>query len=222
MQPGDKIIAVDNQHPRSVDALLAYLQDRAGQPVQVMLQRNAADGKPGTLTVPVTPTLGETKLGKSWMLGIKTVPPPVTVEPMDPAKAFAASYTDNIKNSQLIFDVLHRLFTRQVSVKSLSSPVGMSVQVNEAFEQQGWFPIIATMAMISLNLGIFNLLPIPILDGGMIVFLLHRVAHPPRPQPADQGTRLPGRLRLPGALRRRGHLQRHYQAAPRASQDLVC
>jgi regulator of sigma E protease len=43
--------------------------------------------------------------------------------------------------------------------------------VNEAFEAPGSFPIIATMAMISLNLGIFNLLPIPILDGGMILFL---------------------------------------------------
>jgi regulator of sigma E protease len=170
MKPGDKILAVDDQHPRSVDALLAYLQDQAGKPAQVTVER-MVNGKPTTLNLTVLPTQGETKLGKAWMLGIKTVPPPVTVEPMDLGKALNASYVDNLKNSQLIFDVLHRLFTRQVSVKSLSSPVGMSVQVNEAFEQQGWFPIIATMAMISLNLGIFNLLPIPILDGGMIVFL---------------------------------------------------
>ncbi len=47
----------------------------------------------------------------------------------------------------------------------------MAGTVNDAFEQHGYFPIIFTMAMISLNLGIFNLLPIPILDGGMIVFL---------------------------------------------------
>jgi regulator of sigma E protease len=166
MQPGDKILSVDDQHPRSVDALLAYLQDQAGKPAQVTVDRK---GEQVNLTV--TPAQGETKLGKAWMLGIKTVPPPVTVEPMNFGKALKASYEDNVKNSQLIFDVLHRLFTRQVSVKSLSSPVGMSVQVNEAFEQQGWFPIVATMAMISLNLGIFNLLPIPILDGGMIVFL---------------------------------------------------
>ena len=166
MQPGDKILAVDDQHPRSVDALLAYLQDRAGKPALVTVDRKGTN-----VNLTVVPTQGETKLGKAWMLGIKTVPPPVTVEPMNFSKALNASYVDNIKNSQLIFDVLHRLFTRQVSVKSLSSPVGMSVQVNEAFEQQGWFPIVATMAMISLNLGIFNLLPIPILDGGMIVFL---------------------------------------------------
>ena len=170
MKPGDKIMAVDGQHPRSVDALLAYLQDQAGKPAQVTVAR-LVDGKVTTANLTVAPTQGETKLGKAWMLGIKTVPPPVTVEQMDFGKALKASKVDNLKNSVLIFDVLHRLFTRQVSVKSLSSPVGMSVQVNEAFEQQGWFPIVATMAMISLNLGIFNLLPIPILDGGMITFL---------------------------------------------------
>ncbi len=114
---------------------------------------------------------GDTKYGKAWMLGLVTVPPPVTVDPMTLSKAVDASYTENLKNSQLIFDVLHRLVTRQVSVKALSSPVGMAGTVNDAFEQHGYFPIIFTMAMISLNLGIFNLLPIPILDGGMIVFL---------------------------------------------------
>ena len=65
-----------------------------------------------------------------------------------------------------------RLFTRQVSVKSLSSPIGIGVQVHQAFDAQGWVPIISTMAMISLQLGIFNLLPIPILDGGMIFLLI--------------------------------------------------
>jgi regulator of sigma E protease len=76
-----------------------------------------------------------------------------------------------VRNSKLIFEVLQRLVTRQVSVKSLSSPIGIGVQVHQAFEMSGWLPIIQTMAMISLNLGIFNLLPIPILDGGMILFL---------------------------------------------------
>ena len=44
--------------------------------------------------------------------------------------------------------------------------------LKEAYEQPGWTPLIGTMSLISLNLGIFNLLPIPILDGGMILFLL--------------------------------------------------
>jgi regulator of sigma E protease len=132
----------------------------------VTLERN---GTP--VVVPITPFLGDGRTGKQWMLGFTPVQPPVTVVQLPFDKAVELSWSDNLKNSRLIFDVLHRLLTRQVSVKSLSSPVGMAVQVHEAIEFPGWFPIIATMAMISLNLGIFNLLPIPILDGGMILFL---------------------------------------------------
>ena len=84
--------------------------------------------------------------------------------------ALAESWKDNLKGSKLIFEVLQRLFTRQVSIKALSSPIGIGAQVHEAFNQSP-STVIAVMAMISLNLGIFNLLPIPILDGGMIVFL---------------------------------------------------
>lgn len=170
-QPNDVVLAIDDLHPHSVDALLAYLQDRKGQPSVVTLERKDASGTASQLQVPITPFYGDGQHGKLWMIGFQAVPPPTTVKKLPVGEAMAASWTDNVKNSKLIFDVLHRLFTRQVSVKSLSSPVGMAVQVNEAFEAPGSFPIIATMAMISLNLGIFNLLPIPILDGGMILFL---------------------------------------------------
>jgi regulator of sigma E protease len=169
--PGDVILSADNQRPHSVDALLAYLQDRAGKPALIIVRRAVQDAKPVLFPVPITPILGDGPRGKEWMLGFHPVQIPVTVKPMRLAAAMQASLTENLKNSKMIFDVLHRLLTRQVSVKSLASPVGMSVQVNEAFEMPGYFPIIATMAMISLNLGIFNLLPIPILDGGMIAFL---------------------------------------------------
>ena len=170
-QPNDVVLAIEDLHPHSVDALLAYLQDRKGQPSVVTLERKDASGTATQLQVPITPFYGDGQHGKLWMIGFQAVPPPTTVKKLPVGEAMAASWTDNVKNSKLIFDVLHRLFTRQVSVKSLSSPVGMAVQVNEAFEAPGSFPIIATMAMISLNLGIFNLLPIPILDGGMILFL---------------------------------------------------
>jgi regulator of sigma E protease len=170
-QPNDIVLAIDDLHPHSVDALLAYLQDRAGKPSVVTLERTDDQGKTSRLAVPIVPFYGDGQRGKLWMIGFQAVPPPTTVKKLPLTEALAASWTDNVKNSRLIFDVLHRLFTRQVSVKSLSSPVGMAVQVNEAFEAPGSFPIIATMAMISLNLGIFNLLPIPILDGGMILFL---------------------------------------------------
>jgi regulator of sigma E protease len=142
-----------------------------GKPAQLTIQRKLPSGEVQLIPVAITPYLADTQDGKAYRLGFANTPPPVTVITLPFYEAVELSWTDNLKNSKLIFDVLHRLLTRQVSVKALSSPVGMGVQVHEAFEAHGWFPIIATMAMISLNLGIFNLLPIPILDGGMILFL---------------------------------------------------
>ncbi len=74
--------------------------------------------------------------------------------------------------SLLIVEVLERLLTHKVSVSQLSGPVGIARMAGEAAEMKGWSPKFGLAAMISLNLGILNLLPFPILDGGMILFLL--------------------------------------------------
>ncbi len=170
LQPHDLILAIGELQPHSVAALLAYVQDaekaQPGAPVQLTIARGAE-----TLRIPVVPYLADTQEGKAYRLGFVNSNPPTRVEHYPLGRAAAMSWQENVKNSRLILDILHRLFTRQVSIKSMSSPIGMGVQVHEAFSQKGWYPIIMTMAMISLNLGIFNLLPIPILDGGMIVFL---------------------------------------------------
>jgi regulator of sigma E protease len=64
------------------------------------------------------------------------------------------------------------MFEGHVSVRSLSGPIGIGQVVHEAAEAPGWTPLIGTVAMISINLGMVNLLPFPILDGGMIFQLL--------------------------------------------------
>ncbi len=121
------------------------------------------------------PELADTPGGpknQDYRLGFVAVLPPVRVERLPLGKAMVASWQFNKKGSLLIVEVLKRLFTHQVSVKSLQSPIGIGQQIHQAAEMPGWMPLISTMSLISLNLGIFNLLPIPILDGGMILFLL--------------------------------------------------
>ena len=174
LQDGDTLVAIDNQHLHSVEALLAYLKDDAGKPVDLTVERKGENGVAQTLAIPVKPVYADAPQGKSWQTGFAPVHPPTHVDRLPITAALAASWDDNLKNSKLIFEVLQRLFTRQVSVKSLSSPIGIGVQVHQAFQASDWLdplPVIQLMAMISLNLGIFNLLPIPILDGGMILFL---------------------------------------------------
>ena len=166
--PGDTIDRIDTIVPHSVQTTIAYLDDRKGAPSLLTVSR---PGQAAPLQIPITPALIDTQEGKGYRLGLKLVPPPNTHNKLAFKDAAAESWQHNEKNSRLILDVVQRLFTRQVSVKSLSSPLGMGVQIHQAFLSRDPNFVIEMMAMISLNLGIFNLLPIPILDGGMIVFL---------------------------------------------------
>ena len=168
LQPGDKIAAIDGLQLHSVPALLAYLQDAAGKPANLSVLRNGA-----TVPITLTPELADVGDGtKDYRIGFHPVQPPVKVERLPLGKAMVASWDFNKKGSLLIVEVLKRMFTRQVSVRSLSGPIGIGTQIHEAVQMPGWMPLIGLMSYISLNLGIFNLLPIPILDGGMILFLL--------------------------------------------------
>jgi regulator of sigma E protease len=168
LKSGDQIATIDGLQLHSVPALLSYLQDQAGKPASLTVLRNGL-----TLPIQITPQLAEVGDGtKDYRLGFRPVQPPVKVERLPFGKAVAASWDYNKKGSMLIVEVLKRMFTRQVSVRSLSGPIGIGQQIHQAAAMPGWMPIIGLMAYISLNLGIFNLLPIPILDGGMILFLL--------------------------------------------------
>jgi regulator of sigma E protease len=168
LKSGDKITSIDGLQLHSVPALLSYLQDQAGKPASLVVLRNGQ-----SLPIQITPQLAEVGDGsKDYRLGFRPVQPPVKVERLPFFKAVAASWEYNKKGSMLIVEVLKRMFTRQVSVRSLSGPIGIGQQIHQAASMPGWMPLIGLMAYISLNLGIFNLLPIPILDGGMILFLV--------------------------------------------------
>jgi regulator of sigma E protease len=78
-----------------------------------------------------------------------------------------------VRNSGYILDVLYRLVTHRAgAMQQISGPVGIARMTGEAAEMHGWEPLVGLTALISLDLGIMNLLPIPILDGGMIALLL--------------------------------------------------
>ena len=76
-----------------------------------------------------------------------------------------------VANSQLIVNVLKKLLTHKVSVKQLSGPLGIAVAAGQAVKDPDWLAKFGLAARISLNLGILNLLPFPILDGGLILLL---------------------------------------------------
>ncbi len=167
LQPQDAITAIDGHPFHSTEATRAYLKDSNGKQVMVSVLHNGS-----VRTVPITPRLGAGPNGTAaYQLGFSAVPYPVitTKQPFD--AALKTGWKDFTKNSMLIFDVIGGMFKREVSVRNLSGPVGIAQQVGLA-QQMGTWTVLQLMAGISLNLGIFNLLPMPVLDGGMILFLL--------------------------------------------------
>jgi regulator of sigma E protease len=80
------------------------------------------------------------------------------------------SSTETWQGAQIITTTLAGLFTRETPVDNLVGPVGIARMSGET-AQMGWIPLLALMSMISLNLGILNLMPIPILDGGHITII---------------------------------------------------
>jgi regulator of sigma E protease len=92
-----------------------------------------------------------------------------TVQPTLP-QAFKMSVQRNWESSRQILVTLKGLFTRETSVNQLMGPVAIADLSGTAAEA-GWIQLFSLMAMISLNLGLLNLMPIPVLDGGHITIL---------------------------------------------------
>ena len=167
LRAGDQILSVDGQTFHSVPPLANYLTDHDGKPSSVLVSRNGT-----SLPLTITPHLAGTIGGrKQFQFGFTAEPVPFTIEHLSFGAAMAESWKDNLRHSQLVAQILRGLFTHQVSMKSMSGPVGIEQQVAET-AKEGFWPVAELSAMISLQLGIFNLLPMPILDGGLILFLL--------------------------------------------------
>jgi regulator of sigma E protease len=168
LQANDVLAGVDGHQFTYVGSLLAYLQQGKGRPVDLTVDRG---GQPIHLNI--QPALGDDGKGQSaYHIGFLAHPPPYRIEQLSLPEAARHSAVFNAHNSGYILEVLHKLFTKKDQVQNLSGPIGIANQVGEAMSMPGWQPIIGLMALISLNLGIFNLLPIPILDGGMILLLI--------------------------------------------------
>ena len=162
---GDDIIAINGAPMRSLFDVIHYLQQNGSKPVDVTAIRN---GQQMHLTM--TPVQTDEGSQKSYRLGFRSEP--VHIDKLPFAEAFNRSLEENKKYSLLIVDLVHKMLERKVSIKQMEGPIGIARASGDAARQPGWTPLLSLMAMISLNLGIFNLLPIPILDGGIILLLI--------------------------------------------------
>lgn len=168
VKPNDKIFSIDGYQIHSTHALLVYLQTQAGKPINLTVQR---DGKNIDLIVHPAKKEVSDKFGP-WRLGFTPAPTPEYPKPLPFVEAAQHSAKFWSDNALMIFGVLGKVLTHQMSAKNLAGPIGMMSMAGDAAQAHGYLPKFYLGTVISINLGILNLLPIPILDGGMIFILI--------------------------------------------------
>ncbi len=191
LQAGDKILAV-NGHNCFVWGDILYEIDHAGyQPVEMVVLRGGARVRlPAVRVSPATDAEGNELPIDFHVYGVKNSPATVLQGAAGNflyyARALARSFLD--------------LFRGATPVSDLSGPVGVIEKVHEAV-QYGWRDVVSLAVLLTINLGIFNLLPLPGLDGGKLAFLLiegvtgHKV-----PARFEQAITVAGMLLLVGLM----------------------
>ena len=167
LKVGDVIVALDGKPVKAIAQMISMLQQSKDKPVAITVQRGSEQL---TRTMQPVPTPVEGLRGPRYRVGFLSEP--TITDRLSFAAAFSKSLDDNRRSSFLILELLRKMAQRKVSLRTVEGPIGISTAVGRAAREQGWTPLLGITAAISLNLGVFNLLPIPILDGGVIMLLL--------------------------------------------------
>jgi regulator of sigma E protease len=160
LRPGDVILAVDGR-PLFFYQFIQVIERSAGKELQFSVRRGG-----GAVTVPVTPRR-EGDVGK---IGIRQTAESV-LKKYGLGQAVDQSVRENLRNTFLVVQFLKDLFTGEASTKQLGGPLEIA-NLSYAALRMGWLALISWIAVISLQLGILNLFPIPVFDGGQIFVLI--------------------------------------------------
>ena len=160
---GDVLLSVNGSQVRNTDDVQEILEKTKDTPVQLAVWRN---GKDFTFTLkPVLNTVAGQ--GTKYRIGFSAG----AVERLPLGASFSSAVEECKTNSMLIFKLLGKMVQQpRNSLRQMSGPIGITMISGQA-AKAGFWTYIWVMALISLNLAVFNLLPIPILDGGLMLML---------------------------------------------------
>ncbi len=164
LKTGDTFLKVNGKQIASPLAVQQAVLHANGHPIQFQVLRN---GAVKDIEVAPKPT-GDPKM--PWRIGIN-FKLPVQFVRLGFGPALEQSLRFNRTNALMVFQVLGSIVERRVSPKSLTGPIGIA-QMSSQAAQEGVWNYLFLMAFVSLQLAIFNLLPIPILDGGTLLLLI--------------------------------------------------
>lgn len=165
LERGDLLLTANGQPIHSMYALQEMIQRTEGKPITIEFERNGQRH-----TVSIQPVFSAIDGPARWLIGFQRQIKVVTTR-LSFAAALRESVDQNAKFAEMIFKFLGGIIERRMSPKSLEGPIRIAQLSGEA-AREGPSAFVMLMSMVSLNLAIFNLLPIPILDGGVLMLLL--------------------------------------------------
>lgn len=163
---GDTIFEINGEHISRYEEVVRIIDGSKGETVNVTLIRNA-----DTITVPLTPAYNENY--KRYMVGIQmgyVMFRETKLVRRGPVEAFTKTCTTSWKMTTSIFRYFKRMFQGQVKVDAFSGPVSIVAVMGNVW-MSGFQDFLMLLALISINLGVMNLLPLAITDGGLLMFL---------------------------------------------------
>jgi regulator of sigma E protease len=161
LQVGDKITTINGAPVTGWHQFRRVIQE--GNEVTLNVQRGQEN-----LTIKTTPQ----KLGDDYMLGFNRMFETKLLKTDSLATALSYGWDYNIRVLRFTGQVFQQIFTGQRSAKdSVAGPVGIARLTVDTYKVDGWAGVIKLMGLLSLSLGVLNLLPIPVLDGGVILLI---------------------------------------------------
>ena len=171
IRPGDKILGVDGKRFDTTAKITGYISVRPGKTVVMLIERNGTERRVTLKPDVYHESVQEGKKIVKKDIGRVGIVFKLLMQPM----GFRESLSAGIKQTyQLTSDVIKSLYwlvTFRVPLDAVSGPVGIARVVGDAAKTGGIMQVLFWLAALSANVGVFNLLPLPALDGGRLAFL---------------------------------------------------
>ena len=170
MQPGDRLIAANGEAVASWQQWVRTIRDHPGAPLRIEYERQ---GQRAELTViPEVVEEGGLRIGR-----INAGPEKTRIAEVryGPVEALWQGAVKTLDMSLFTLEMMGRMVLGQVSWKNLSGPVTIADYAGKS-ASLGWLPFVGFLALVSVSLGVLNLLPIPLLDGGHLMYYLAEAA----------------------------------------------
>lgn len=166
MQAGDRVLAIDGTAINSWEQLVKLVRGSPGANLEVSVRRSSGE----RLVLRITP---DTAQDNGVAIGKIGVGPFINVRyPVGAALWQGASKTWDM--SVFTLEMLGRMVIGEVSLKNLSGPITIADYAGQS-AQMGWMAYVSFIALISISLGVLNLLPVPVLDGGHLMYYLAEI-----------------------------------------------